>query len=149
MSLNLRPPLLDELGLITALRGLIDGQAQQSGVRIAFDADGIDQRLSPELEIGAFRMVQECLTNVMRHAGAAAVTVRVAAEGDQLSIEVSDDGRGFDVAEVTEAASRGRHLGLLGMQERVTVLGGRVDVLSAPGQGTRIVARLPLQVAVP
>jgi signal transduction histidine kinase len=61
---------------------------------------------------------------------------------------VSDDGRGFDVAEVFEAGARGRHLGLLGMQERVTVLGGRVDVFAAPGQGTRIVARLPMQVAV-
>jgi signal transduction histidine kinase/integral membrane sensor domain MASE1 len=148
MSLNLRPPLLDELGLITALRGLVDGQAQQSGLEITFAADGVDQRLSPELEIGAFRIVQECLTNVMRHAAANNVTIRLAAEGDQLSIQVSDDGRGFDVAEVFEAGARGRHLGLLGMQERVTVLGGRVDVFAAPGQGTRIVARLPMQVAV-
>jgi signal transduction histidine kinase len=147
ISLNLRPPLLDELGLVTALRGFIDGQAQQSGLAINFTADGVDQRLASELQIGAFRIVQECLTNVARHAAARSVEVNVAAEDGQLLIAVKDDGRGFDVAEALAAAARGKHLGLLGLQERVMVLGGQVDFVSAPGQGTAISARLPLQLA--
>ena len=145
ISLNLRPPLLDELGLVTAVRGFLDGQSEQSGLSIAFDADGIDAGLPPELQINAFRFVQECLTNVVRHAGATTVDVRLRAEAGQLLISVSDDGRGFDVPAALEAAARGRHLGLLGMRERVTVLGGEVAFLSAVGQGTRIEARLPLQ----
>jgi signal transduction histidine kinase len=148
ISLNLRPPLLDELGLVTALRGFLDGQAQQSGLAIEFVAHGVDQLLAPELQVGAFRIVQECLTNVTRHARAQKVDVRMAADGGHLHIEVSDDGSGFDVPGALEAAARGKHLGLLGLQERVTVLGGQVEFVSALGQGTRIVARLPLQLAV-
>ena len=147
ISLNLRPPLLDELGLVTALRGFLESQGQQSGLAIDFDADGVDQKLASELQVGAFRIVQECLTNIARHAAATKVGVRIAAEGEQLVIEVRDDGRGFDVAATLAAAARGRHLGLLGMQERITVLGGQVEFDSAAGTGTRILARLPLQLA--
>jgi signal transduction histidine kinase len=135
ISLNLRPPLLDELGLVTALRGFLEGQAQQSGLAIQFDADG------------AYRIVQECLTNIARHAAATHVDVRIAAEGEHLVIEVRDDGRGFDVTATLSAAAGGRHLGLLGMQERITVLGGQVQFDSTAGKGTRISARLPLQLA--
>jgi signal transduction histidine kinase len=147
ISLNLRPPLLDELGLVTALRGFLEGQAQQSGLAIQFDADGVDQKLASELQVGAYRIVQECLTNIARHAAATKVDVRIAAEGEHLLVDVRDDGRGFDVTATLEAAAGGRHLGLLGMQERITVLGGQVEFDSTTGKGTRISARLPLQLA--
>ena len=147
ISLNLRPPLLDELGLMPALRGYLEGQAEQCGLTIEVDFGSKDVGVPPELEIGAFRIVQECLTNIVRHAGARRVGVRMAADGDYLLIEVADDGRGFDVATALERAGHGYHLGLLGLQERVTMLGGQVQFVSAAGQGTRVAARLPLNLA--
>ena len=147
MSLNLRPPLLDELGLMPALRGYLEGQMQQSGLRIETDFGEADVRVAPELEIGAFRIVQECLTNAVRHAGAERVSVKMLPDGDHLVIEVGDDGHGFDVGQTLERAVQGHHLGLLGMQERITLLGGQMQILSSPGNGTRMSARLPLILA--
>jgi signal transduction histidine kinase len=144
MSLNLRPPLLDELGLMPALRGYLEGQAQQSGLHIETDFADADVRVAPELEIGAFRIVQESLTNVVRHAGARRVSIKMRPDGDHLVIEVDDDGDGFDVGQALERAAKGHHLGLLGMEERVTLLGGQIQILSSPGNGTHIAARLPL-----
>src|SRR5262249_16797468 len=116
MSLNLRPPLLDELGLMPALRGYLEGQMQRSGLRIETNFGEADLRVAPELEIGAFRIVQECLTNVVRHAGASCVCIKMTPDGDHLVIEVNDNGDGFDVSQTLERAAQGRHLGLLGMQ---------------------------------
>ena len=147
LSLNLRPPLLEELGLMPALRGYLEGQMQQSGLRIETDFGEADVRVAPELEIGAFRIVQECLTNAVRHAGARRVCIKMIPDGDHLVIEVDDDGHGFDVGQTLERAAEGRHPGLLGMQERITLLGGQMQILSSPGNGTRMSARLPLILA--
>jgi signal transduction histidine kinase/integral membrane sensor domain MASE1 len=147
MSLNLRPPLLDELGLMPALRGYLEGQMQHSGLRIDTNFGEGDVRVAPELEIGAFRIVQECLTNVIRHAAASRVSVKMIPYGDHLVIEVNDDGGGFDVARALQRGAQGHHLGLLGMQERITLLGGQMQILSSPGDGSQISARLPLILA--
>jgi len=147
LSLNLRPPLLEELGLMPAMRGYLEGQMERSGLRIETDFGDADVRVAPELEIGAFRIVQECLTNAVRHAGARSVCIKMRPDGDHLVIGVDDDGHGFDVGQTLERATQGHHLGLLGMQERITLLGGQMQILSSPGNGTRISARLPLILA--
>jgi signal transduction histidine kinase len=144
VSLDLRPPLLDEVGLGPALRRFLDAQASLSGLSIAF-REGIEGRLPAELEIGAFRLVQEAVTNTLRHAAASRVDVEVTREGDVLRLEVRDDGRGFDVETARRAATRGAHLGLVGMRERLRGLGGTLDLRSAPGEGTVVAAKLPLR----
>jgi signal transduction histidine kinase len=140
VSLDLRPPLLDEVGLGPALRRYLEAQSELSGLPITF-REAMEGRLPAELEIGAFRLVQEAVTNTLRHAAATRVNVEVARQGEVLHLEVRDDGRGFDV----EAARRGSHFGLVGMRERLRGLGGTLDLRSAPGAGTVVAARLPLR----
>ncbi|HEY6864055.1 MAG TPA: response regulator [Burkholderiales bacterium] len=149
LSLNLRPSQLDDLGLIAALRWQIGRQAAASGLHTEFEADELSERLEPALETACFRFVQEAMTNVARHAQASNAWIEARRKGDRLRVSVRDDGRGFDVAEATrEAIARGS-LGLLGMQERVGLAGGRLNVSSRPGEGTTIVAEFPLRFAPP
>jgi PAS domain S-box-containing protein len=145
MSLDLRPPLLDELGLVPALRGYLEAQERRSGLQIVLTADPATRRLHPELEIAGFRVVQEAVTNIVRHAQAHGVRVTLVVADGHLDLSVIDDGRGFDVPEVMNRAARGQHLGLLGLQERARTLGGEAKVLSAPGQGAEIRLRLPVR----
>jgi PAS domain S-box-containing protein len=145
MSLDLRPPLLDELGLVPALRGYLEAQERRSGLRIVLTADPESLRLPPELEIAGFRVVQEAVTNVVRHAEAHGIRITLAVVEGHLDLSVIDDGRGFALAEVMERAARGQHLGLLGIQERALTLGGDMRVLSAPGQGAEIHVRVPVR----
>jgi len=144
LSLDLRPPLLDELGLAAALRSYLEALAKRSGLEIRVSTDSAPARLAPEIEITAFRVIQEAVTNVMRHAEASTVEVRIAREDDALALSVADDGRGFDVEATLERAAGGRHLGLLGIRERVESLGGTVDLRSSPAAGTRMRVRVPL-----
>lgn len=141
LSLDLHPSLLDDLGLVPALRWLVARQAQQAGLSVQFAADPLDRRLSPDLEITCFRLVQEALTNVVRHAHAHQVYVELRYGDGELQLTVRDDGVGFDVQPVLERAMRGASLGLLGMRERVLLVGGQIDIASAPGRGTEIRAR--------
>ncbi|MCU0223982.1 MAG: histidine kinase [Acidobacteria bacterium] len=142
LSFELRPPLMDELGLVAALRGHLAAQADRTGLEVAFSDDGLPDRLPAELEIAAFRIVQEAMTNVVRHAGATRVAVRLRAADGRLRIEVEDDGQGFD-PDAAAAASGGEHFGIVGMRERAEALGGRVTLSSARGRGTAIRAELP------
>jgi signal transduction histidine kinase len=96
------------------------------------------------VEIGAFRVVQEGLTNVLRHADAHSVRIEVRREPALLGLRVHDDGRGFDVEAARQGATRGSHFGLVGMRERLRGLGGTLEIRSAPGRGTEVQARLPL-----
>ncbi len=149
LSLNLRPSQLDDLGLIAALRWQIGRQAAASGIETEFQADELNDRLESALETACFRFVQEAMTNVVRHAEARHAWIEARRKDDRLRISVRDDGRGFDVAAATrEAIARGS-LGLLGMQERVGLAGGRLNVSSRPGAGTTIVAEFPLRFAPP
>jgi signal transduction histidine kinase len=144
MALDLRPPLLDELGLVVALRGYAEGQSVRTGVAIGVEANAGAETLRPDTAIAAFRIVQEAVNNTLRHAAAERITVSVRADAERLLLSVRDDGRGFDVAEALLRAATGRHLGLLGMRERVEALGGRLEIDSSPGQGTEIRASVPL-----
>jgi signal transduction histidine kinase len=142
ISLDLRPPLLDDLGLVPALRWYLDQQAQRAGLRIEFFADPALERMSPEIETACFRVAQEALTNVVRHARAQTVSVELHRTPEALHLVVRDDGIGFDVM---RAEQQGVSLGLLGMRERVTLLGGEMDCQSAPGRGTEIHAFFPVR----
>jgi two-component system sensor histidine kinase UhpB len=138
---GLRPPALDELGLIPAIESHVRSIRAITEIDLSLEADEEVDGLPPEAELAVYRIVQEALSNVVRHSGATRAAVRVAREPDRLVVTVEDDGQGFDVPEVRAA---GRGLGLFGMGERAAYLGGRVDVQSAPGTGTRVRAEIPL-----
>jgi len=144
ISLDLRPPLLDELGLVPALSGYLESQARRAGIEI--EVLGTAKGLPPELEITAFRVVQEAVNNVIRHAEATRATVTVGNRNGELELSVKDDGHGFDVDDTLERATGGTALGLLGMQERVRALGGKIEIDSAPGRGTEIRVHMPMEV---
>ncbi len=146
ISLDLRPLLLDDFGLVSALRSFLAHQSRIAGFAGRFDVTpaGVDFRLEPELETTCFRVAQEALTNISRHAGARKVEIELRLGATELELEVRDDGAGFDVAEARLRGSAGTNLGLVGMQERVGIVGGRITIRSTPGQGTEISARFPL-----
>lgn len=142
LSLGLRPSLLDDLGLAPALERLVeDVQAHQS-VALSLDVDAISGlRLPDQVATAVFRIVQEALTNVVKHAQAEKASVRVTREGGNIVIEVRDNGQGLEPARL--GAMPPGHLGLRGMTERATLLGGQFALDSAPGQGTRITVTIP------
>jgi signal transduction histidine kinase len=145
ISLDLRPSILDDLGLEPALRWYTDRQAALVGLKVEFHADRLEQRLDPVIETECFRVAQEALTNVVRHARAKVVTVDLRAEDGQLRLRVHDDGIGFEAATVREKAVRGASLGLLSMEERAALAGGGLEFNSIPGRGTEVHAWFPLK----
>jgi signal transduction histidine kinase len=145
ISLNLRPSILDDLGLEPALRWLTGRQAALVGLQAEFHADPLEQRLEPAIETECFRVVQGALTNVVRHAQAQAVTVELRKEDGQLHLRVRDDGIGFDVAALREKAMHGASLGLLSMEERAALAGGGLEFTSVLKQGTEVHAWFPLK----
>jgi len=149
IALNLRPLILDDLGLEPALRWFTARQAALIGLQIRFHADPLEQRLNPVIETECFRVAQEALTNVVRHAGAKTVSVELRKETGKLHLRVHDDGIGFDVGAVREQALRGASLGLLSMEERAALAGGGLEYKSAPKQGTEVHAWFPLKWKTP
>jgi signal transduction histidine kinase len=145
ISLNLRPSILDDLGLEPALRWYTERQAALVGLRVEFHADRLEQRLDPMIETECFRVAQEALTNVVRHAQAKAVTVELRQKDGQLQLRVRDDGIGFDVVAVREKAVLGASLGLLSMEERTALAGGGLEFNSIPGHGTEVHTWFPLK----
>ena len=143
LSLELWPTILDELGLPSALRWLGDRQARWSGFTVRVDIDPVG-RLPPSVETACFRLVQEALTNAARHAQAQNVQIRLRAGPHSVEVLVHDDGTGFDVAAARERAAAGASLGLLGMQERVSLAGGQLEIESGEGRGTTVRAHLPI-----
>jgi len=141
LSLDLRPAMLDDLGLLPALLWHIERYTAQTKVKVTFEHAGLETRFSPEAETAAYRIVQEALTNVARHAAVDRATVVLGVTQDMLCLQIQDTGVGFDpqAALVSETSS-----GLAGMRERATLLGGRLVVESVPGAGTRVTAELPL-----
>jgi signal transduction histidine kinase len=139
MLRRLRPANLDELGLVAALQELCEAWEERSGVACIFHHEAFAQGFGDAVDIALYRVVQEALTNVMRHARASAVHVKLGrgAQGE-LQLSVEDDGRGMDLA----AATRG--LGLLGAAERAAALGGELDVRASPGAGVQLVLRVPM-----
>ena len=143
ISLDLRPAMLDDLGLESALRWYLGRLAARSGFTTEFSADSAAAQLPPELRTTCFRVVQEALTNVVRHAQARHVRVGIRRRGAQLRLLVADDGIGFDPREAQVRAVQGASLGLVGMQERVLLAGGELSIESRAGQGTTIRALFP------
>jgi signal transduction histidine kinase len=148
LSLNLRPPLLDDLGLVPALRWHLDQQAQRSGFKTEFTNCFIEPRPQRDVENTCFRIFQEALTNISRHAQACHVRVSLEQSDKILALAIRDNGIGFDVASARQNAMKGNSLGLLGMEERAQLMGGHIQFLSAPGQGTEIRALLPVNLVV-
>jgi PAS domain S-box-containing protein len=149
ISLNLRPSMLDDLGLEPALRWYTNRQAALAGLQAEFAMDPLEHRLDPIIETECFRIAQEALTNVVRHAQARTVTVELHTKDGRLHLGVRDDGVGFEVAPVREQAVRGASLGLLSMEERAALAGGGLEFKSTPGQGTDVQAWFPLKWQTP
>jgi signal transduction histidine kinase len=140
MTLQLRPRLLDDLGLQPALEWHLELFQRQTGIAVAGEFSLPPGRLPGELETTIFRVVQEALTNVARHSGSRAANVTVVADDSHILAEVTDRGKGFDLE---RARAESRSLGLAGMGERVTLAGGKLEVVASPGKGTRIHASFP------
>jgi PAS domain S-box-containing protein len=144
LSLELRPAMLDDLGLLPTLLWHFERYTNQTQVQVNFHHDGLDERLTPAVETAAYRIVQEALTNVARYAGVGQVTVQVWFEENHLNVVIEDQGSGFDLDIVQSSSSTS---GLSGMVERAVLLGGQLSIETRPGAGTSITARLPLQPA--
>ena len=140
LSLDLRPAMLDDLGLLPALLWHIERYTSQTGVRVAFEHAGLDRRMGPEVETAAYRIAQEALTNIARHAGVREAGLRVWTAEGTLYVQVADRGTGFNPGFRNADSPRG----VAGMRERALQLGGRLRIESAPGSGTRVTADLPL-----
>lgn len=136
LSFALRPSLLDDLGLLPALQELLEQASVYSSVSLTLRAEGVYHRLPPDVETALYRICQEALTNILRHAQARSATIALWKEEERVRLAIEDDGQGFRVEEVLLA--RRERLGLIGMQERVRLVGGTLTILSSPGQGTRI-----------
>jgi signal transduction histidine kinase len=145
LSLDLRPPQLDQLGLVAALRWHVDKQTAVSGINAEFSAPVLPRRLSSDMETVCFRIVQEAVTNTIRHAQATRLRVELKIKGETLAISVSDNGRGYDIAEARRRSLETGHAGLFGIQERATLAGGKVEFESSPGNGATIRAAFPLR----
>jgi len=144
LSLDLHPSILDDLGLPYALKWYADRQAERSGLTIKVTADSFPPRLPRDVELACFRIAQEALTNVVRHAKASLVVVTLVRGMRRLALRVQDDGVGFVVDAGVPTGSGKASVGLTSMQERARLLGGEVMIRSAPGEGTEVIATLPL-----
>ena len=144
LALSLRPLQLDDLGLIAALRSHLDRQASVGGLAPHFDARGVPEQLPAEVETACFRIAQEAINNVLRHARARNLWLSVSAVDGSLSLQVRDDGCGFDAEAARRRSAAGGSLGLAGMEERVALAAGSLELQTAAGQGTRLLARFPL-----
>ena len=149
LSLDLRPPQLDTLGLVAALRWQLDRQAHAAGLTTYFAADSLPSQRNSDLETACFRVGQEAVTNVVRHAHASHIWVELRRRGAELHLLIRDDGKGFDAAGALEHALKGGSMGLLSMQERAMLAGGRLDIDSKPNIGTTIYAIFLLPVTGP
>jgi PAS domain S-box-containing protein len=142
---SLRPPALDEVGLVAVLRRHLREYGAATGLRIDVCGPGLEHALlPPDVSIALFRIAQEAITNVGKHARAQCVSVTVTEREGHVILLVEDDGCGFDVAAARRSSRRADHLGLVGMEERAALLGGAIRIESAPGQGTTVLAEIPL-----
>jgi signal transduction histidine kinase len=140
LSHELRPTMLDDLGLVPALRFLAEGVGRRSGLSIAVGSE-LAQRCPPKVEIALYRIAQEALNNVTRHAQAHQVEIALVPVGDGIECRIQDDGVGFDAQSMPAGCGPG--LGLLGVRERLAALGGSLAIDSMPGRGTKLVLKIP------
>jgi len=144
LIVDLRPPVLDDLGLIPAVRTLAETRLEEQGVAVSIEADRLDDGLAAHLKVTIFRVLQEAVSNCARHSQAKTVRIRMRANSERFQAVVEDDGIGFDPSTIRQATDGKIPLGLLGMKERASLLGGTLDVRSSPGNGTSVVLDIPL-----
>ncbi len=146
---DLRPSMLDDLGLLPAIRWYADRHLAARGIKVQCEFPDTVPALAPEARTALYRVVQEALTNIERHAMAETVLIACTATDQEITIEIEDDGVGFDPGTMTEPRDTGQGLGLLGMRERMMLLGGKWTVDSEPGKGTRIEITIPVMQNAP
>lgn len=142
---DLRPTLLDDLGLIAALRWYAETRLGEVGIRVRLEVVGEERRMAPQVETALYRVVQEAVNNVANHSGAQNFIVTLVIRPGSLSLTMVDDGWGFDMAELARSRDRKRGLGLMGMKERVELLGGTFTIYSELGSGTKITLEVPIE----
>ncbi len=140
---DLRPSLLDDLGMIPALRSLMKDMQEYDGIGSNLKVLGEEKRFAPEFESSLFRIIQEALNNIRRHAQASEANVVIDFTSDKVKVTINDNGRGFELTGRVDDLPRSGKLGLVGMQERARLLGGTLEVQSTPGQGTTLIVEVP------
>ncbi|MEA4847078.1 MAG: sensor histidine kinase [Clostridiaceae bacterium] len=143
---DLRPMSLDDLGLVPTLQRYISNYIEQNGISVEFLVLGDPKALKPVVELAAFRIVQEALTNIKKHSGAGNAIVRIEFTDDQVNLLISDDGKGFDKSKLWKAKEEDEGYGLLNMKERVELLNGKFDIKTARNKGTKVFASLSLNI---
>lgn len=141
---ELRPTLLDELGMPTAIHRYAKDTLQARGVNIATEFIGTDQRFPTEIEVTLFRVAQGLIGNIMKHSEAKNTSIKLECNADKCVLQIADDGKGFDVSKLTRVDPSGRGAGLFTIKERVKLAGGHCKVNSRPGQGTKVTVNIPL-----
>jgi signal transduction histidine kinase len=144
LILGLRPSVLDDLGLLPAIRWLVETGLADQDIETSITADQVSTRLPGHVEVTLFRVVQEAVTNVARHAHAKHVSIEFSVAGSLARVRAIDDGRGFDVHHATRSNGGRPGVGLVGMEERVRLLGGKMEIISQEGGGTQVVAEVPI-----
>ena len=142
---DLRPTMLDDLGLVAAMRWYAETRLAEAGIKVRFETAGEERRLSTQVETALYRVVQEAVNNVVNHSGAQYFTLTFVLKDDSVTISMMDDGWGFDMAELARSRDEKRGLGLMGMKERVELLGGTFALYSELGGGTKITVEVPLE----
>jgi PAS domain S-box-containing protein len=145
-SQDLRPSIIDDLGLLPEVQWLVKQKSEDSGIEIELKILGKEQRLLPEMELILFRIVQEALTNAGKHAQATAAEVNLEFTDSQVAVTISDNGKGFQLPETVGDLSHSGKLGLVGMHERVSLLSGTLDIQSQVGKGTTVKVSVPLRI---
>jgi signal transduction histidine kinase len=141
---ELRPTLLDDLGLIAAVEWLAETHLEAAGVKVHLETAGAERRLPNNVETAIFRIIQEAVTNIIRHANAESACISLEFEEASVRVHIEDDGGGFDIDEAMSATRGGRGLGLLSMKERAELLSGILKIKSQPGQGAQIDLEIPV-----
>ncbi|MBM3155004.1 MAG: GAF domain-containing protein [Chloroflexi bacterium] len=141
---ELRPTLLDELGMPTAIHRYAKDTLQTRGINISAEFTGTDKRFPPEIEVTLFRVAQGLIGNIMKHAEAKNTSIRLECNADKCALQITDDGKGFDVSKLTRVDPSGRGAGLFTIKERVKLVGGHCKVNSRPGQGTKVTVNIPI-----
>jgi signal transduction histidine kinase len=138
LALLLRPPMLDDLGLVPALEWQGREISRRGDMEVDVRSEGVSEQLPDDVKVCVYRVVQEALANAARHSGAKHAQVSVVQSGENIQVQIADDGKGF-------TAERVRGMGILGMEERVKRLGGSLNIKSGPGKGTTVGAEIPAQ----
>jgi signal transduction histidine kinase len=148
LTLDLRPSSLDYLGLVDTVRLYSRSHLEALGIKVQFESSGLSQRLDPVVEVALFRIIQEAINNITKYAEAHSVKIKLESKDQKIVVLIEDDGKGFDAEYILNNRNERKSLGLLGIEERVTLLGGTFSIKSQIGQGTRLTIAIPLNQAV-